>query len=259
MLRCLQAGAVAKGLDVAVMRSYEPRRGSVLILYGLGAPDRLPHALAHKKRGWHFVALDAGYWERKSSSRKFRVTVDDFHCPNLVMRGPDPGSSRLDSSGITIQNASHPEGHIVLVGNGPKSGSVGAQGWAADKSQEIRRLHPKRKIIYRPKRSFVESHITCDSVAIGEKIEKVLERASLVVCRHSNVAIDACRMGIPVVCEDGAAASIYPSRLEDEANQPSIERRAEFLRRLAWWQWSTDEMTSGAIWPWLIGILSEVT
>jgi len=72
------------------------------------------------------------------------------------------------------------------------------------------------------------------------------------VCRHSNVAIDACRLGIPVVCEDGAAASIYPSRLEDEAQQPSEEARRQFLHRVAHWQWSESEIARGAPWPWLV-------
>lgn len=258
MLRSLQAGAVKAGIDATVIRQYEPRRGSVLVLYGLGAPDRLPHAQTHRTRGWHYVALDAGYWDRKSYSRKFRVSVDGFHCPQLIMRGPDPGPDRMNESSISIQDTSHPAGHIVLVGNGPKSGAVGARGWAAVKSREIRKLHPGRLIWYRPKRTYIEDAITCDSIAMNEKIEKVLELSSLVVCRHSNVAIDACRMGVPVVCDDGAAAAIYPSRLEDEANQPSRATRAEFLRRLAWWQWSTNEMESGAIWPWLTGVLNEV-
>jgi hypothetical protein len=100
--------------------------------------------------------------------------------------------------------------------------------------------------------------VICDATAANDKIEAVLASASLVVCRHSNVAVDACRMGIPVVCNDGAAAAIYPSRLEDEAMQPSFETRAEFLRRLAWWQWSAAEMSSGAIWPWLTGVLNEL-
>ena len=204
------------------------------------------------------MALDAGYWERKTEFRKFRVTVDDFHCPHLIMRGPDPGTSRLNQSAISIRDVSNSSGPIVLVGNGPKSGSVGASGWAELKSREIRKLHPNRQIKYRPKRGYIEPGVRCDSTAVTERIESVLEGSSLVVCRHSNVAIDACRAGVPVVCEDGAAAAIYPSRLEDEGIQPSLERRNEFLRRLAWWQWSEDEMDKGAIWPWLTGILNEV-
>lgn len=258
MLRCLYQGAVETGVDAMVMRQYQPREGAVLVLYGLGASDRLPHARAHKAAGGHFIALDAGYWDRKAENRRFRVTVDDFHCPDLIMRGPSPGPCRLNESAIGIKNIGHPQGHIVLVGNGPKSSAVGASGWAAEKSREIRLLHPSRRITYRPKRSFIEPGVICDATAANDKIEAVLANASLVVCRHSNVAVDACRMGVPVVCDDGAASAIYPSRLEDEAKQPSFELRTEFLRRLAWWQWSAAEMSHGAIWPWLIGVLNEL-
>jgi hypothetical protein len=75
----------------------------------------------------------------------------------------------------------------------------------------------------------------------------MLKKAGLVVCRHSNVAVDACRVGAPVVTQDGAAASIYPRRLSKYQEQPSQEVRQEFLERLAWWQWSVDEVRSGAM------------
>ena len=68
-------------------------------------------------------------------------------------------------------------------------------------------------------------------------IQELLRGASLVICRHSNVAVDACIAGIPVECEDGAARWLYAAG----PVQP-IERRASFLRRLAWWQWQCDEM-----------------
>lgn len=259
MLRAAYTGSGATGVDARIMRHYDPRPGAVLMLYGLGAPDRLPVAREHRARGGHFVALDAGYWERKSKERKFRVTVDDFHCPGLIMRGADPGSERLNQSRIEMSNHFNAAGNIVLVGNGMKSSAVGAAGWAARKSREVRRAHPNRRLVYRPKRQFVEPSVVRDVVSKDEKIEMALDGASLVVCRHSNVAVDACRMGIPVVCDDGAAAAIYPSRLEDEYRQPTWATRAEFLRRLAWWQWSMAEMESGvSFWPWLTGVLSEI-
>lgn len=244
----LAGSASAHGIDARVMRRYEPRSGSVLVLYGLGGRDRLPHAQTHGR----YVALDAGYWDRKTSDRRYRVSIDGFHCPDRIMRGEFPGAQRWRESGLAITSRSHPDGDIVLVGNGPKSGAVGATGWAAEKSREIRKAFPKRRIVYRPKRHFIEPHIECDGVAREETIEKVLELASLVVCRHSNVAVDACRMGIPVVCEDGAGAAIYPATLEDAGNQPNEATRIEFLQRLAWWQWSESEIRRGDIWPWLV-------
>jgi hypothetical protein len=53
-----------------------------------------------------------------------------------------------------------------------------------------------------------------------------------------------------VVCEDGAAASIYPSMLARFREQPSATTRLEFLHRLAWWQWSHSE--SDTFWPWML-------
>jgi hypothetical protein len=255
LMESLCASAAARGIDAVTMKDYAPRAGSVLVLYGLGGSDRLPHALEHQRSGGQVVSWDAGYWERKTEDRRYRVSIGGFHCPQRIMLGSDPGPDRLHQSAIQITDQSHPKGNIVLIGNGPKSGAVGAAGWAAKKSAEIRRLCKYRPIVYRPKRRYMEPCVQSDGVDCDSPIEDVLKSTSLVVCRHSNVAVDACRMGIPVVCEDGAAAAIYPSRLQHEASQPSHATRAEFLRRLAWWQWSESEVESGAVWPWLLNQL----
>lgn len=249
LMEWLAASAEAHGIDARAMQRYEPRNGSTLVVYGLGGRDRLPHAQAHPG---HYIAIDAGYWNRKSEDRSYRASIDGFHCPGLIMKGEFPGAERWRAAALSITNRSHPDGNIILVGNGPKSGAVGATGWAAEKSREIRKTFPRYRVVYRPKRHFIEPHVECDAVAREDPIERVLELASLVVCRHSNVAVDACRMGIPAVCEDGAAAAIYPSRLEDAAKQPSEAKRIEFLQRLAWWQWSESEIRNGDIWPWLV-------
>lgn len=258
LLAAMVDGGRDKGIDVSLLRDYVPRAGSVLVTYGLGGRDRMPHAQEHLRHGWNFVAWDAGYWERKTADRRYRVAIDGLHSPQRIMRGPLPAGERLRSSGIGITQRSHPCGDIILVGNGPKSRAIGAEGWAAAKSREIRKKFPKHRIIYRPKRGMIEAGIVNDGAERESPIEKVLDRASLVVCLHSNVAVDACRMGIPVVCEDGAAAAIYPSKLDDAGKQPSLETRIEFLQRLAWWQWSESEIARGYQWPWLMERLSEV-
>jgi hypothetical protein len=252
LMEALYASAAAHGVDAMHMRSYKPRSGSTLVLYGLGGNDRLPHAIQHQDRGGHVVSWDAGYWDRKTVDRRYRISIDGFHCPHRIMGGENPGPVRWNASGLAIEKRARGRGDIILIGNGPKSGAVGAAGWAATKSREIREKIPGRRIVYRPKRHYIEPGVMSDAAALGVSIEKVLEQASLVVCRHSNVAVDACRLGIPVVCEDGAAAAIYPSRLEDARAQPSEETRREFLHRLAWWQWTESEIRRGDCWPWLL-------
>jgi len=251
LMEAMAESAGRHGIDARTMRTYAPRAGSVLVVYGLGGKDRLPHAETHQRAGGHYVAWDAGYWHRKELDRFYRVSIDGFHCPQRI-GATEPDPARWNASGLSITDRHHPQGDIVLVGNGPKSGAVGATGWAVAKAREIRAKLPGRRIIYRPKRYFVEPGVVADGVAMAIKIEKVLDMASLVVCRHSNVAIDACRLGIPVVCDDGAAAAVYPSRLEDEAQQPSEEARRQFLHRVAWWQWSESEIARGEPWPWLV-------
>lgn len=245
--------ALAKTAGVPTCEA--PRRGSTLMLYGFGGPDRYQLGLNHIANGGRLVAWDLGYWDRKGTQRKLRMSVDGLHCPSYIMRGPVPSAIRWKESGLNFAQHGDPHGPIILVGNGPKSNVIGAEGWASAKSREIAQVFPGRRVLYRPKpKRPVEANVKCHGIAEGP-IDEVLRSASLVVCRHSNVAVDACRLGIPVVCEDGAAAAIYPRALAEHANQPSRARRHEFLIRLAWWQWSEHEAADGLVWPWLNQVL----
>lgn len=251
-------GALALGLDSKLMEQYKPRPGSVLVLYGMGGDDRLPHAKAHMAAGGTVVSWDAGYWERQleTQERKYRVSINGFHPPKFVMRGESPGPARWLESGLQIHaKGGDPAGPIMLVGNAPKSISIGAAGWTEKKSRELRATFPNRKVLYRPKPNrAVEGGVLYHGVSTGA-IDEVLKRVSLVVCKHSNVAVDACRMGVPVVCDDGAAAAIYPRFLDEVNHQPSAALRRDFLHRLAWWQWSPDEAERGDAWTWLLATL----
>jgi hypothetical protein len=71
-------------------------------------------------------------------------------------------------------------------------------------------------------------------------IEIVLSGASLVVCRHSNVALDACIAGIPVVCEDGIASTLYGNDINNPI-MPTLEQRRQLIANAGWWQWSPTE------------------
>lgn len=244
-----------------VIHGGQARPGSVLMLYGMGGADRYATALKHVATGGLLVTWDLGYWGRHGphSLRNMRVSINGMHPPAFVLCGPVPPVDRWKASGLgCAQRGGNPGGPVVLVGNGPKSNVIGAMGWAAAKSAEIRQKMPGARIVYRPKpKRPHDLGVSFDEIDEGP-IDFLLARSSLVVCRHSNVAVDACRLAVPVVCDDGAAAAIYPHRLEDAALQPSYGLRAEFLRRLAWWQWSPDEARKGEVWPWLNGILDEV-
>lgn len=241
LLQAMADGAWRHGHQV---ESY--RGNGLLTIYGLGGPDRLP--IAEKHEG-DYIAWDAGYWNRKSADRSFRITLNGLHPPQYVMRGKDPGPRRWNASGLKIERTGNPDGPIILVGNAPKSLRIGAAGWAQQTLKDIRRIFPGRRVLYRPKPKRPLEAVRADGIANGE-IDDVLSCASLVVCRHSNVAVDACRLGVPVACDDGAASAIYP-RLADWERQPDEATRAAFLHRLAYWQWKVSELGEDAFWEWL--------
>lgn len=251
--RHLRALAAARP-DVPVSSDY--RDCDVLMLYGLGGQDRLDVAMAHLAKGRPFITWDLGYWDRNALPRKFRFSINSNH-PDSVMLGAYPGPDRYEASGLGVANVADPAGPIMLVGHGAKSNAVWTKGWAAEKSKELTQAFPGRRVVYRPKPNHpYEPGVECHTVSVGP-IDRELRGVSLVVCRHSNVAVDACRNGVPVVCEAGAAAAIYPSSLADAGRQPDAETRLEFLHRLAWWQWSADEAEQA--WQFIEGKLCEST
>lgn len=249
LLKAVQGSGETAGLSIKTTTLYRPC--DLLVMYGMGGADRYDLALKHVKGGGHLITWDAGYWGRKlpTYTRKYRFSLNGMHPPAYVMGGDSPKRDRLDSAKLERGNYYSPTGPVILAGCGPKSNAIGAEGWTAAMSKELRTRFPGRKILYRPKpHKPIEKGVVYDGIAKGA-IDTALKGASLVVCRHSNVAVDACRLGIPVVCEDGAAAAIYPSTFHGK--QPDHATREAFLTRLAYWQWSIDEIGTGRFWKWL--------
>jgi hypothetical protein len=67
------------------------------------------------------------------------------------------------------------------------------------------------------------------------------------VTHHSNTAIDALVEGIPVHCEEGAAAA-FSVPLETAANPERLEGREQFIADVSWLNWSVQEMERGESW-----------
>lgn len=226
------------------------QKSKILFLYGWGGTEQQRAIKEHKG---HYVCFDLGYWDRIGlDERQWRVSINGFHCPDIIMSGPSVNMRRNKDASIVARSLQYNRGgHILLIGNAPKSLRVGAQDWSKRKCEELRKAFPDKPIKYRGKPGRpVEVGVKHDGLANGG-LKDELQRASLVVTRHSNVAVDACQLGVPVICEDGAAAGIYPHTLKDRKNQPTQEQRQAFLNRLSWWQWSTNDMRGVDFWPWI--------
>jgi len=214
------------------MTDVEPSyRGTrkLLVIYGPGAPQRIDLIRRHKAKGGRVAMFDLGYWDRE---RLMRLSIDSMHpTPEQIERTQDTGRA----APALLEDAD-PDGPIMLVGLGRKS--LFAYGhahmsWETRKLKELRKRFPGRRILWRPKGKAPQA-LPGAQMCYGIPIEQALKGCSLVVCRHSNVAVDAVAAGVPFEAEEGAA-----TWLNGKPFTP--ENRASFLGRVAWWQWGPTE------------------
>lgn len=226
--------------ETEITKKYTGRR-KVLVLYGPGRPWRTEVINIHRNRGGHVACWDLGYWDR---SKALRLSFNGYHpAPHQLDYMSEP---RYPEPIHVLREDANPEGPILLVGLGEKACVLyGLQPleWETRAFKDIRKRFPKREVHWRPKGRRVQLHHTT-TISYGDTIEDALKGKSLVVCRHSNVAVDAAVAGVPVECSDGAAVALYGN-----TSTPSPEARALFLRKLEWWNWRFDEAPS--CWKWL--------
>jgi hypothetical protein len=238
------AAAQGAGWRVSVTNSYRGRC-SVLVVYGVGGEVNNAARNAQIARGGRVVMFDLGYFGLKKTGGYFKVSIDVDH-PNQFLDLTPNDPRRWKEVGLRMREDAG-DGPIVLVAMGPKAKRyLSLYDWEARKLSELKDRFPDKEIILRSKPGKHAVDIKCPVNAEGP-IDAVLAGASLVVCRHSNVAVDAVIAGVPFECEAGAAKWL--------AGKPyTRENRLDFLRRCAHWQWKASE--SREAWKFLTGIMN---
>lgn len=221
-----------------------------LMLYGVGHVERAPVRDLHFNRGGRVFCWDVGYFGRKKLVGYLRVSIDTDHPQHWLDKTPEE-PTRWDTYNIQLREDYNAKGPIILVGLGPKSRvylGPNWEHWELGKLRQLRERFPNRKIIFRPKPRRPYPHLPGVHVDAVSPIEDVLRGTSLVVCRHSNVAVDAAIAGVPFETYDGAG--VWLNRREF-----TVENRLSFLRRLSWWQWSVKEAPQA--WAFLSTLLKD--
>lgn len=231
MLNALQTAIAATGEPIERTSKYRGH-AETLVLYGVGAPENYPVRERHVASGRKAVLVDLGYFGRQKHAGYLRFSINRDH-PQHLLDATEPKPGRWESFGLKLREDYRPNGHVVLVGLGPKSRSyLSMRDWEQRKFVELQKRFGRQRILYRPKRK-PHASLPCRMNLHGS-IESVLHGASLVVCRHSNVAIDAVVAGVPFEADDGAATWL-------NGKPYTAENRLDFLRRLCWWQWRMEE------------------
>jgi hypothetical protein len=227
--RMLDALIEAAPMEVKVSTRYT---GScdLLVTYGTGHPVRRPWWQRHRASGKHCIGWDLGYWDSERGA--MRATIDEDH-PQAWIRPESP--ERWDAQGIPLREDGKAEGPAVIVGLGHKSlGMLGLRPlqWESAAADRVKAMGLQP--VFKPKRQ--KYHVLPNVTVARGTMEETMKGAAMVMCRHSNAAVDACIAGVPVMCEDGAAYALYKNN-----PNPTSAQRLEFLRSLAWWQWKPEE------------------
>lgn len=250
--RALQAAVPAQVRLLTTTRYHGDSQ--LLMLWGPGGPDRFAPMAAQLAAGGHVLALDLPYWQR---DQKFRVSIDAPHPQRWVMRRDWPGS-RFTADRVAVENRWNPTGPIVVAGIGRKARvqyGAAVDQWETQMMASAARRWPDRPVLYRQKQADAPAPAGARLLSTTRPIEEILAGASLLITWHSNVAVDAIRMGIPVICHDGAAAAVCAPTFGVEEPAPlDAPIRDRFLRNLAWFQWAPGE--ASACWRWLSEALS---
>lgn len=219
------------------------------ITWGLGNPETLRKAEALINQGVKVIGWDLGYWHRSAPRPHYRLSINAVHPQALVMgvdRPPRPAAPKL-------RNDYDPNGHVLLVGMGRKSSDTYGEQlgqWERQQIQAIQKALPGRKIVFRPRPHGGLTELPGFEKVTGP-IQEALRGASLAVCRHSNVAVDAIVAGIPAVADDGAAAAVCSHYVRSGLSPLPPEKARAFIDKLSWFQWAEDEMVKMETWGFI--------
>jgi len=218
---------------------------SVLVTYGAGALDRQAAIARQLANGGHVVCWDLSYWDR---NERLRVAIGGTQ-PSAAHMLATPEHGRATPP---LREDYDPNGHVLIIGIGKKTrAQYGLEGpqWELAALERVKARFPIERIRFRRKGSACRDEIGC-ALDQSKGIENALKGCALVVCRHSNVAIDACIAGIPVWCDDGAAHYLYST-----TEKPTAIQRQGLLSRVAWWQWAPFEARES--WDFILSRLSR--
>lgn len=243
----LATGFRALDIPFKVVNRRAVKAGDIAVFYGYD-PD-----LFRLYEG-RVIFLDRGYWHRDRRQGYYRIAVN-CHGPSCVDLGlPD---DRFRALGLPIADWKAPDDDapILVAAMGPKACKV--RGMDRDAWEisfiEAARCVTRRPILLRAKREHErQTHAPVPGIGMDRIADPMasIARSALVACRHSNMAIDALRLGVPVHVSHGPCVPF--STPLGELNAPRRwQGRDQLLADLAWLQWSGAEIRSGAAWAFV--------
>lgn len=230
-------GAFGKGLEKhgwTVTYGSATRACDLLVLWGVRRRDWIAR---QKAAGGEVCILERGYL----GDRFFWTSVSFGGELNgrAEFRGPFHDGSRWEKYFAHLMQPWRPkDGPVVIMGQVPGDQAVrdiDITRWCKLTAEHLKaRGH---KVVIRPH----------PKVCAGAPLEEVLAGAKMAVTFNSNSGVDAVLAGVPTIAVDRGSMA-WDVAGHDLDQEPPTPDRTAWAHRLAWCQWTMDEMRSGECW-----------
>jgi hypothetical protein len=230
----IQAMSRGSRADMYLPQAEPEYQGGDSIIWGLirGAPRLMEHT---RSAGFDFFQLDNAYFGR---NRYFRVTKNSTQLTRIVDREPSRFQAIFRELGLSMERwKKQRNGPIVVCLSSPfLFGFYGLNIWEWSESviSQIRQV-TDRPIQLRPK----------DAVT---PIDQEIIDAWCVITHVSAAALDALRLGIPVVTTQVCAATPLATPMREIDNPRMLDGRENLFSTLAYGQFTQEEMNTGLAW-----------
>ncbi len=204
------------------------------------------------KRGIPSIVIDLGYIKRAMKSNGYdgywQISLNGL---NWI---PDQADDiRFKSLGLDYPEYKKRDGYVLLCEQTPGDSSHGMSlmrlnEWMASAVKKCKELGLEYKKRRHPMNSFIpkEELPTCP-------IEDDLKGASVVYVHNSNAGNDALLAGIPVVCDENPRyRPAYYDLVSKDLAAPVYPEMKDYLHRLAYGQWTRDEIENGKAFEYVI-------
>lgn len=251
-------------VDSVLVRGFDYRPAAIAVVFGVfkrHVPVSIPRGRVfqeQRRRGLDVLVLETGYLFRGSGADDYYAAGFNGLNGRADFRNAGSPADRYEDlvarRGLVVSPWRSDGRRVLVCGQVPWDASVDHvdfRAWAEATVHELRGL-TQREIVFRPHPLHRMAPIP-GSTYSNSTLAEDLSDAHAVVTFNSNAGVDAAVAGVPVFAADpGSMALRVANRDLSRIAAPDRPDRTQWLRDLAYAQWTPAEMRRGDAWAHLL-------
>lgn len=225
----------------------------------------VPIVETHHRHGKPVILLELGYLRRGTTCLKVAPGYFQASLNRLCWLPPDDcPSDRFEALGMPLapeRKRQKKTGDILILGQVPDDGQhlldeAALSAWYVAAVEKIRQ-HTDRKIVFRPHPKIAHRNLcpNADEMQTGVPLEEALAAAHACVTYNSTAGTEALLAAVPVVCSPAAMYAPWAETDFAAIEKPAVGDREQYFARLAYAQWTHEELRSGDAFRFLLRYL----